>query len=398
MATSTVANIERDRADFGRALEMLSRGELEPGTQLISAVAERTSDHELHSQCLHATGQVLQQIGQIDAAYDLWWALAHKPPAQRNYYDLSARSLVMQLFASSGLRFRPPDFPPRVQVEVTNRCNLACRMCTRNQMTRPPADLSVAHLKKVADECSREPGAVIPLYFLGEPLLHPQLEDMVAYLASVRGRVRLSPLHFGIQTNGMLLDKARARALLEAGLREIQFSVDALGEALERLRPGVRYEVVERNILDLVALRGELGIGDARIAITKLCDDLESEEVRRFVEYWKGKVDAIDLTTITRVEGNSYLDAEGQLQTVGPPDAAGPRQYCRQGTRLIVLANGEFAFCHGDVDGEIRLGNIADRTIREVWNSNEIRRVRDRIRQANYAGLAPCERCSLGRA
>lgn len=397
MMPTDVASVNRDVADAERAFALVGTDQLQQGAHLLGEIACRTHSDELRSQCLHGLAQVLEHVGEVSRAYELWYQLAHKPPAQRNRYDVSARTQVMRVFDALGLRVPPPDFPPRVQLEVTNRCNLRCIMCTRNQMRRPVGDLAFEHFRTVADQCSTEPGAVLLLYFLGEPLLHPRLDEMVAYLASVRHRAD-PPLKFGVQTNGMLLTRQRAAALVRAGLRNFHFSVDGLAGDLERIRPGARYDVVERNILDLLALRQEQGLDDLEVDITKLCDDREADEVKRFLARWEGVVDQVNLTEITRVAGNAYLDATGEIRTVPAATAAPRRVYCGAGQRLLVLASGEFGFCHGDVNGEIRLGHVEQYSIRQVWNAPEIQAVRERIVRADYDGLPPCAKCPQSRA
>lgn len=392
MLPADVTTVDRDRSEAEEAFGLLQLGELQDAARRLGAIAGRTRDDELRSKCLHGLAQILEHVGDVPQAYSIWHGLAHKPPTKRNYFDTSARAQVMRVFDALGLRVPPPDFPPRVQVEVTNRCNLNCIMCTRNQMHRPVGDLAFEQFQKVADECSAEPGAVLLLYFLGEPLLHPRLEEMVAYLASVRHRAD-PPLTFGMQTNGMLLARERATALVEAGLRNFHFSVDGLAGDLERVRRGAKYEVVERNILDLLTLRQERGLSDLHVDITKLCDDREADEVKRFLARWEGVVDRINLTEITRIEGNSYLDAAGNVRIVPPLAHARKPVYCGAGQRLLVLANGEYGFCHGDVNGEIPLGHVEQRSIRQVWNGPEIRTVREKIARADYDGLPVCVKC-----
>ena len=335
-----------NQSDYRRAVEMLAHGQVQAGSHALGEIARRTHDDQLRSTCLHSLGEVLHQLKLPNEAYRVWYRLAHKPRDLRNGSDVSARCRVVQMFDQAGLRLIPPDFPPKIQVEITNRCNLKCVMCTRNQMTRPVADLPVEYLKRIADECCVEPGSGLMLFFLGEPLLHPRLEEMVAYLNAVKDS---SPVRMGfaLQTNGMLLTRQRARALIEAGLRVVYISVDGLEGDLERIRPGARYPIVERNILDLVALRQELGCTDMHVCISKLCDDPKAEEVQRFCQRWKGRVDGIYLNGITKVAGNSYMGADGELHRVGPDECAPRRAYCSQGQRLLVLSNGDYGFCHG---------------------------------------------------
>ncbi|MGD8451620.1 MAG: radical SAM/SPASM domain-containing protein [Phycisphaerae bacterium] len=380
--------------EYRRALEQLAAGKLQQGAQALGDIARHTSSRDVRELCLFRLGEVLHQLGQTEEAYNLWYSLAHGWLTPPTWTRITARCRVNQAFDQAGLLLRPPEFPPRVQIEVTNRCNLRCVMCTRNQMHRPLTDLPLEYLRKIADECSTQPGSGIMLFFLGEPLLHAELEEMVRYIVSLRDRSPL-PSSFAIQTNGMLLDRDRSRRLLEAGLREFYISLDALEGDLERIRRGAKYEVIERNILDLLDVRRELGFTEARVHISKLCDDPQAPEVQRFGKRWVALVDTIFLNGISKVPGNAYMTADGQIRTV--PFDAGPAHYayCRQGQRLLVLANGDYGFCHGDINGQFNLGNVRDRSIREVWNSPEISAIRRKVVGGDMAKLGPCRNCPI---
>ena len=390
------AEKQQDQDDYQRAKELLRGGEASAGSHLLAEIAKRTDNDALRSQCFYNLAEVLDTLGETDQAYQTWYALGHKPPAERNKTDTMARATVMRVFETHALQLRPPDFPPRVQLEISNRCNLRCIMCTRNQMTRPQGDMTFETVRKVADACCEEAGCVLCLYFLGEPLLNSELERMAAYLDSVKDRGSLRTV-FGIQTNGMLLTRDRARSLLSAGLRNFAFSVDALEGNLERIRRGASYPVVERNILDLIELGREMGIDDLVVNISKLCEDEDADEVQRFRQRWEGKVQEIHLLGITKVEGNAYMTGDGTIRTIKPADHTTGRVYCGHGQRLLVHWNGDFGFCCGDIDGRLKLGNIRDRSIREVWHSPEIQHIRRKILAADYAGLSACQTCPHAR-
>ncbi len=378
--------------EYERAVEMLRHGQLKEGSHLLGEIAERTTEEQLRSDCLSGLAKVLEALGQTEQAYNLWYALGHKPADQRNATDIDGRLRVMRIFERRGLKVKVPDFPPKVQLEVTNRCNLRCIMCTRNQMDRPQGDMTLEVVRKVADECCHEPGTVISLYFLGEPLLNRDLEGMVAYLGSVKDSCR-PPMIFGIQTNAMLLTRERSRSLLEAGLRHFAISLDGLEGNLERIRPGASYPTVEKNILDLQALGEERGIEDLEVHITKLCDDPSAEEVRHFREVWESRVKQVHLIGISKVPGNSFMAADGSIHEVAPKSDSQGRKYCGQGQRMLIHWNGEFAFCCSDINGEIKLGNIRDHSIREVWTSPKMDDIRQQVRSGKYAGLPACQKC-----
>ena len=82
----------------------------------------------------------------------------------------------------------------------------------------------------------------VTLVGLGEPLLHPEIVNLIAEASARRRRVSLV-------TNAAHLDPPLGRALLEAGLDGITFSLDAADSALaERIRPGAELGRVLANI------------------------------------------------------------------------------------------------------------------------------------------------------
>jgi putative metalloenzyme radical SAM/SPASM domain maturase len=89
---------------------------------------------------------------------------------------------------------------------------------------------------------------------IGEPLLHPGLEEFVACARSAmprRGEI-------GIQTNGLLLDRRRARSLVESGLSRICISLDAAApETFRRLRRGAEVGDVEAGFANAVRARNK---------------------------------------------------------------------------------------------------------------------------------------------
>jgi radical SAM protein with 4Fe4S-binding SPASM domain len=82
----------------------------------------------------------------------------------------------------------------------------------------------------------------ITLVGLGEPLLHPEIVDLVAMATEAKRSVSLV-------TNGMTLERKLARDLCDAGLAGITFSIDAVEpELLRRIRPGSDPERIFENI------------------------------------------------------------------------------------------------------------------------------------------------------
>ena len=81
--------------------------------------------------------------------------------------------------------------------------------------------------QRIIDEAARVGVKRVHLYLHGEPLLHPQIVDMISYIKSRNLVVHLT-------TNGMLLDKEKAEAILRSGVNGADhFRISVLG-SLER--------------------------------------------------------------------------------------------------------------------------------------------------------------------
>lgn len=111
---------------------------------------------------------------------------------------------------------RSPRHPIAAQLVVTRRCNLACAYCS--EFDRESAPVPTAELMRRVDRLADLGTAVITLSG-GEPLLHPDLEAVVARIRA-RGAVAV------VLTNGFLLGERRIHELNRAGLDYLQISID----------------------------------------------------------------------------------------------------------------------------------------------------------------------------
>ncbi|TIH17156.1 radical SAM protein [Marinifilum sp. JC120] len=116
------------------------------------------------------------------------------------------------------------EYPLRLQVEVTTRCNMSCSMCVKYapESDIHEGDLSLEDFKRLGPalgHCEK-----LVLNGIGEPLLHPDLAAMASF-----ARKRM-PEHgsIGFQTNGLLFTEQRARELVQAGVDTFCISVDSL--------------------------------------------------------------------------------------------------------------------------------------------------------------------------
>ncbi|MFN8412429.1 MAG: radical SAM protein [Anaerolineales bacterium] len=108
--------------------------------------------------------------------------------------------------------------PLYVKIKVNYGCNLKCEMCKHWRETRE-APISMDRFKQTLTELA-ELGTKKIHFSGGEPLLRPQLPELVAHATELGMRVTMT-------TNGTLVTKEKAKAFIEAGLRGVNISIDS---------------------------------------------------------------------------------------------------------------------------------------------------------------------------
>jgi putative metalloenzyme radical SAM/SPASM domain maturase len=148
------------------------------------------------------------------------------------------------------------DRPTRLFVEATTRCNLRCRMCVKQTDDHAMEEGDLAEATFAALEPAFSGLESLVLSGIGEPLLHPGLEGFVE-----RARAGMPEgAWVGFQSNGLLLDEARALRLARAGLDRVCLSLDAVtAGAFRRIREGGEVGAVERALSALGRVQARTG-------------------------------------------------------------------------------------------------------------------------------------------
>jgi MoaA/NifB/PqqE/SkfB family radical SAM enzyme len=108
------------------------------------------------------------------------------------------------------------DHPVLAHLIPTRRCNIACAYCNEYDHTSDP--VPIAEMIRRVDLLANLGLSIITLSG-GEPLLHPELDDLIRHIRK-RGIIA------SLITNGYLLGVERIRRLNEAGLEYMQISID----------------------------------------------------------------------------------------------------------------------------------------------------------------------------
>ncbi len=198
--------------------------------------------------------QQLIQIGKpySPSAIDIPRNGLLKPGAKPRPKRRDAIRILGQIAACATVE---PARPLLAQIVVTRRCNLACGYCFEYDDKSPPVPFET--LRQRIHELKRLRTVFVTLNG-GEPLLHPQIVEVVAEIR----RCGMTPM---MNTNGFLLKPRLINELGKAGLYGMQISVDSLKptaetrKALSLLRP--QLEMLAAHAKFTVRVNTVLGAG-----------------------------------------------------------------------------------------------------------------------------------------
>lgn len=276
-----------------------------------------------------------------------------------------------------------PHIPPTIYVELTNTCNLNCAMCDRTSMTREERLMEMNLFKRIIDNAAEIRLPAVKLNRFGESLLHPKLTDMIRY-SKEKG---IPWVYF--TSNATLLDDKKATELLSSGLDSITFSVDgARPSTYEKIRRGARYDTTVQNVYRFCERRKELGFTKPRIVLNTLLMKETENEMLDFFKIWNHVVDRINVIPVGKygnVEDLSPIDRkrlENEKRTCHHPF-----------DRLMIFWNGDVTICCGDINGELKIGNVQEDSIETLWKNEKMQRYRKMHVTQQFDEIPLCDQC-----
>jgi len=213
---------------------------------------------------------------------------------------------------------RPTKGPVHVELDLTDRCNVACYFCNQ-QDVRTKEQISYEHLAALIDELAGTGLKSVRLSGGGDPLAHRDVGRVMDRLHE-RGVVVDN-----VTTNAALMTREIAERLVRYEAREVIVSLNAVDEAdyarMMQVRPAVFHKVVE-NVRALAASRPG---GECPTIIVKfLLDRQNFERMPEMYELGRSMgADRIRLSAVLEIP----LDRIERSLLLAPEDAATARPY-----------------------------------------------------------------------
>lgn len=236
----------------------------------------------------------------------------------------------------------------KIYIEITNVCNLNCSFCSIDN--RKKESISTKNFERIMKKIN-DYTDYIYLHVKGEPLLHPNLLELLDIAYSYNKKVNIT-------TNGTLL-KEKKDILKHPAIRQINISLHSENNKKDYLK----------DILETIKeLKNKIIV--LRYWTLKEKEEL-TEIVDKVLEHYNLSTDVVDKSNHLKLEDNLYLDK--QLEFVWPSldnDYYNEHGMCYAlRDQLAILVDGTVIPCCLDSKGIINLGNIYDNSLEEIINS-----------------------------
>lgn len=316
--------------------------------------------------------------------------------------------------AAYGLRAGAEEFPMMLVLSMIYPCNFGCPMCPytdgnseiRKFYRERGGDLFPPTLwNKIAEEAGPY-GAWMRCTGGGEPMLHPQMVDMIEF-AKARG------CRVWMNTNGSMLGphpkhRARLERLIACGIDLIEFSMDAADpETYARVRPprgGPPRDPVKwfedhvSNIRAALELRKQL-LKPSRVVVSIIRQELIEGRLEEAIQFYHDLgVDEVITRKFLTWDDNTTISTEhaldrhlyAALPTARKEPCVWPFE------RLNVDTLGRVALCGQDVSFRTaeQFPNLWETSVREVWRGEMFDWYRRMHLEGRGAEAWPCRNCS----
>ena len=272
------------------------------------------------------------------------------------------------------------SFPTHLEVEAASKCQMRCPMCYTTYMKDHFKGIMKMDLyKKIIDEAAANNVYSIKLSWRGEPLLNPNLVEMIKY-AKKKGIKDVAFL-----TNAELLTDKKSKELVESGLDWISISADGTDEIYNKIRFPAKFEETINKIKYLKKLRTDRKQVKPLIRVQSILTAVENDS-SKFYKSWEGIADKINVIADhirdyemdkEKIEYNQFFLCPKPFQ------------------RITIGHDGRVHQCINDYDGRNILGDINKQSIKEVWDGEISKKLRDSFKKHTFLKEnAPCNFCS----
>lgn len=278
------------------------------------------------------------------------------------------------------------DFLPTVYViEPTNICNLKCVMCpNKNINTSDLGSMTLSVFERIIDSIAPYAEFVM-LYWLGEPLLHPEISEML-YIArkKIKGKIVVST-NLTIATDEVLCGLLENTDIILCGLDRFK------PNEYENIRVGANFSTVVTNIERLIKKKTQAH--KAEIVVKGLDISFDSVEYQKFRDYWTQKGARPLLAWLNDWAGT--FPSIRKVASIPIPQSHTKKACADLWYKMVINWRGEIQMCCFDWQYKNPIGVCHNPDwLKSVWQSEKIIYLRELHKKHEFTSIQLCKHCN----
>lgn len=241
----------------------------------------------------------------------------------------------------------------KIYIEITNTCNLSCPFCIQN--SRKPAYMNFNQFNHILQEI-KPYTHYIYLHVLGEPLMHPDLENFLQLAFD-------NHFHVNLTTNGTLLKNSLPVLLKAKALRQINISLHSFPQIDNYLE----------NVFECGDILSEnnVYVSYRMWTMDKNEDPNMNKTILAIQNHYNCTL--VDMKNSVKLKDHCFISFDTTFEWPSLSNTFISDQGTCQGFRHMcaILVDGRVVPCCLDSKGEAVLGNIFEEPFNDILDKNQ---------------------------
>jgi radical SAM protein with 4Fe4S-binding SPASM domain len=282
----------------------------------------------------------------------------------------------------------PLTTPWVIYIEPSGYCNLRCNFCPQTTGKMKKDNMSLELFKQGIDQIKefKNPIKMLRVCGNGEPLLNPQIVEMLEYANASKVFEKIE-----LVTNGIRLNEDLAKKL-PLYCNRIIVSIEGLSGSDYEAMAGKSINFIDlvRNIVILYQNRSNCKI---MVKIANEAVKIESKQ-KLFYQLFGNICNEIYIENLVPMWPG--LESMYKLKSRWQDVEATKRQVCVQIFKGIqIQANGDVVPCCVDWERVNLLGNIKNTRLTKIWHSDKLKKLQLTHLKGKKNTFKPCQDCTM---
>ena len=291
--------------------------------------------------------------------------------------------------------------PKVLRIEPASKCNLGCVHCptgtiemTRGVMSLEVFDKIILEIKKNIKHIK-----VVVLYHGGEPFLNKNFFYMLSEIKKINKNIYVKTV-----SNGTVLNNKIIKKIVDSELDLIEFSLDGeSAEDSERIRRKSKTENILKNVKELLNQKKKLIKKTPKVNIcstqffkneNSVKDNISPETAEWIKNNFKDE--DVEFKSFFAMQWPSMSKEINDFKKVTVEDVIDKNNCDHLEETLTIRSDGDIVPCCYDLTTKLKMGNILDNDLKEIWNNSYYNNLRNSIESKKFISI--CKNCNVVRA